>query len=384
MPYITLRALPNYHQVSFEELLTNSIDLKQFFYNKTPSNTRTHYVQNVNKKLITSINFDDMKKSLYHFIDLNQQFFNGTISSLSTMYDTFYIPKSSGGLRRIDAPNDELMRTLKDLKRLFEDKLLAIHHTCAYAYIPGRCPLDAIKRHQSNESKWFGKFDFNNFFGSTTQEFLESQLKQIFPFSELLNDAQISGLFHQVLSLCFLNNCLPQGTPMSPMLTNIMMIPIDFHISKWLRSLDKHTFVYTRYADDMQISSRSPFNIGKVQNLILDVLNSFHAPFRLNDEKTRYGSTSGSNWNLGLMLNSQNEITIGYKRKKQLKIMLNNFLYDYSNGKFWDASEVRHLQGQLQYYLSIEPDYISYLVDRYSQIHNVKIYDTFCKILKSN
>ena len=115
-----------------------------------------------------------MKKSLYHFIDLNQQFFNGTISSLSTMYDTFYIPKSSGGLRRIDAPNDELMRTLKDLKRLFEDKLLAIHHTCAYAYIPGRCPLDAIKRHQSNESKWFGKFDFNNFFGSTTQEFLES------------------------------------------------------------------------------------------------------------------------------------------------------------------------------------------------------------------
>lgn len=171
---------------------------------------------------------------------------------------------------------------------------------------------------------------------------------------------------------------------MSPMLTNIMMIPIDFHISKWLRSLDKHTFVYTRYADDMQISSRSPFNIGKVQNLILDVLNSFHAPFRLNDEKTRYGSTSGSNWNLGLMLNSQNEITIGYKRKKQLKIMLNNFLYDYSNGKFWDASEVRHLQGQLQYYLSIEPDYISYLVDRYSQIHNVKIYDTFSKILKSN
>ena len=41
---------------------------------------------------------------------------NGTQSH----YETFHIPKHSGGMRRIDAPKPELMALFRDIKDIFE------------------------------------------------------------------------------------------------------------------------------------------------------------------------------------------------------------------------------------------------------------------------
>ena len=56
--------------------------------------------------------------------------------------------------------------------------------------------------------------------------------------------------------------------------------------------------------------------------MIVDTLARFHAPFELNTSKTRYGSAAGANWNFGIMLNKDNQMTIGRKKKKQLESML--------------------------------------------------------------
>jgi hypothetical protein len=62
-------------------------------------------------------------------------------------------------------------------------------------------------------------------------------------------------------------------------------------------------------------------------------------------KKTRYGSIAGSNWNLGLMLNKDNNITVGYEKKKTLNAMLNNFLRDFKNNLRWPRDNVYALQG---------------------------------------
>lgn len=139
------------------------------------------------------------------------------------------------------------------------------------------------------------------------------------------------------------------------MLTNLFMIPLDHAIAKELWSKG---YVYTRYADDMIISHKRSFLFKPVVAFLGSVVKQFGAPFEIKPQKTRYGSSSGSNWNLGLMLNKDNKITFGSKNKQQLKAMCSNFLRDIKNGKGWDPHDVNVLSGLLSYYQMVEPDYM--------------------------
>ena len=139
------------------------------------------------------------------------------------------------GYRRIDAPKYELSYALRQLKDIFEEKYNMLYHTSAFAYVKGRSTLDAVKRHQKNESKWFAKYDLSNFFGNTTVEFVVKMFSMIFPFSEIVKTDEGKNALETAISLCMLNGGLPQGTPISPMITNIMMIPVDFVLTKTLR-----------------------------------------------------------------------------------------------------------------------------------------------------
>ena len=88
----------------------------------------------------------------------------------------------------------------------------------------------------------------------------------------------------------------------------------------------------------------------------------FRAPFQIKDEKTRYGSRAGSNWNLGLMLNKDNEITIGYKNKQRFRAMINNYILDRQNGTVWDLHDVQVLRGLINYYRMVEEQYVDSVI----------------------
>lgn len=114
--------------------------------------------------------------------------------------------------------------------------------------------------------------------------------------------------------------------------------------------------VYTRYADDIIVSSEYHFNHMKVESYITSVLGTFEAPFALNKEKTRFGSRSGKNWNLGLMLGNENKITIGWQRKKNLLAMLSSYAKDKKNGVKWSLTDVQVMDGNINYYKMVEKD----------------------------
>jgi retron-type reverse transcriptase len=365
MPYITIKQPPVYYQISFEDMLAGIQDLSKYVMPNI-TNTRTYWVDRPNDKLLENTNIDRMIDVLIAFNQSKESLFSQDKASL---YNTFHIPKSSGGLRRIDAPLPVLMNALRELKTLFETQMFALYHTSAFAYVRGRSTVDAIKRHQRNESKWFLKLDFADFFGSTTLEFVLDMMSRLFPFNEIVKRTAGRNELSKALSLCFLNNGLPQGTPISPLLTNVMMIAIDHKISNTLRNFDNRRFVYTRYADDLLISCKIDFNKDLVQKFITDTLSEFNAPFAIKPEKTRYGSSAGRNWNLGLMLNKENQITIGHKRKKEFKAMLDNYLRNRMSDNRWDRHEIQVLGGLISYYKMIEKDYIEYLLQQYGIKH---------------
>lgn len=358
MVYITVMQSPIYHQMTLEEFLFQNFQAPTIL-NTNVSNTRTYAYETVSEHFTSRIDTDALIRKLVRF---NEQTEALRAQERSTLYETFHIPKRSGGLRRIDAPKPELMNALRNLKTIFEEDFHALYHTSAFAYVKNRCTVDAVKRHQKNNSKWFGKLDLHDFFGSTTLDYVIKMFSMVFPFSEIVKFPNGEAELRKASDLAFLNGGLPQGTPLSPLITNVMMIPVDYKLANAFRDFDKQRFIYTRYADDFIISSKVDFDVHRVEKLVVDTLHEFGAPFTINESKTRYGSSAGRNWNLGVMLNKDNEITVGHKKKRQFQSMLYNYITDKRKGISWPREDVQTMQGLHSYYRMVEPETIDAIV----------------------
>lgn len=358
MVYITVMQSPIYHQMTLEEFLFQNFQA-QTILNTNVSNTRTYAYETVSEHFTSRIDTDALIRKLVRFNDQTEAL---RAQERSTLYETFHIPKKSGGLRRIDAPKPELMNALRNLKTIFEEDFHALYHTSAFAYVKNRCTVDAVKRHQKNNSKWFGKLDLHDFFGSTTLDYVIKMFSMVFPFSEIVKLPNGEAELRKALDLAFLNGGLPQGTPLSPLITNVMMIPVDYKLANAFRDFDKQRFIYTRYADDFIISSKVDFDVHRVEKLVVDTLHEFGAPFTINESKTRYGSSAGRNWNLGVMLNKDNEITVGHKKKRQFQSMLYNYITDKRKGISWPREDIQTMQGLHSYYRMVEPETIDAIV----------------------
>ena len=287
---------------------------------------------------------------------------------MRTMYTHFTIPKASGGERPIDAPNPQLKQNLTEL-RLQLSSMGILAHTAAYAYVPGRCAKDAVERHQRTEHKYYLKLDLHNFFGSCSENFIKHQLNQIYYFAQLP-----SLIIDKILHMAMLNGSLPQGSPLSPWLTNQIMLPFDFELTNWCK---QHNITYTRYADDMLFSANfDPKTLveAKVTKLLRDT------PLTLNTDKTHLTTINGRNWNLGIMTNKENHMTIGYKKKEIARAMLVEFC---KNKDTWNAQQAQELLGNFAYFTSIEPEYFQNLLTKYSNKFNVDISTELKRISKT-
>ena len=377
--YITVNREPRVYQLTFEDIMYG-LDESKLALQKDTRDTTTWKVDAINRRLIEKTDFNAMQAALRGFVERYQTLI--AVEDKSTLYRSFKIPKRSGGLRQIDAPNDELKRALYDLKMIFEKNFYMSYHTAAFAYVHGRSTIDSVKRHQQNKSRWFLKTDMRHFFPSTSPEFLMKMLCMTFPFCAFVQDDWGNReLLEKALSLCFLNGGLPQGTPTSPMLTNALMIPIDHAISKMCHEYQPH-LCYTRYADDILISSEYSFKWTDVQNKLIAILNSFEAPFSLHPDKTRYGSSAGRNWNLGVMLNAENKITIGHEKKKVFKAMVFQFMTDDAKGVAWGLEDVQHFLGLISYYRMVEKESIDAILATYSAKFNKDVEATAKALLK--
>lgn len=360
-------------EFSWEDLIFSNLPSTKTKH-VTKSGTITRKIDDLTLDEETIAKIEEMRTVIHRFCETYSSMYE---KPRREMYHTFYIPKKSGGLRQIDQPEPDLMNALNKVKYILENVCGGLHHTAAYAYVKGRSAVNAVERHQSFNSKWFLKTDFSNFFGNTTQSFVMRMLSQVFPFCEIIKTENGRQDFGRMLELCFLDGGLPQGTPASPTITNLMMIPFDYELSKKLTS---RAYVYTRYADDILISAEERFPYRDVVATIRETLREMEAPFDLKDEKTRFSSRNGSNWNLGVMLNKDNEITVGHMKKKYFKAAMCNFICDHLNGRHWTPSDAQQLAGALSYYRMVERDYFDSII----RAQNEKFHVDFESLLKED
>ena len=270
---------------------------------------------------------DDPRHAVYYY-------------DFSEMYHTFQIPKRKGGFREICAPNDELKQLQHDLMLLFTRTMKFLPHNAAHGFTRKRNCKTSLEVHKQHGSRWFLKSDIKDFFPNTSFQQVYDAMAMVYPFCTLSTEQRW---------LCTLGESTPQGAPTSPVVTNLVMVANDVAITKYCK---EHGLIYTRYADDMLISSRVSFDWETVQRDIQNILQNYE----IKEEKTRYGSYNGRNWNLGLMYNNQGEITVGHAKKQLVKNMIHNYL---TKEEYKTPEYHNKLIGIVGYCNYIEPQYFN-------------------------
>lgn len=285
----------------------------------------------------------------------------------SEHYRHFQIPKKSNPhkMRQIDAP-DEFLRNLQTrYKEFIEDILQVLPHKAAHAYVKKCSTVTAMKKHQNNRSNWYLQIDLKDFFNSITEKWLREMLLKVFPFKYLDED-----ILNDIITAALLNGTLPQGSHLSPLLTNLTMVPIDYQLTETLHNYNGHHYVYTRYADDITISCKEKFDPDDIMNIIMQIFSAHKVPFRINHDKTRFGSTAGRNYHLGLIVNKDNQISVGHDKNQKFRAMIFNFC---TVGEEWEKHDIQKMLGLISYYKAIEPDFVAKVLEKYGRKYDIDI-----------
>lgn len=162
----------------------------------------------------------------------------------SQQYETFKIPKRSGGTRTINAPISNLKLIQTSIAR--ELGMLRTFSSCVNGFVKDR----DIKRNAEFHigRKFVFNLDLKDFFSSITfpriYGMLISKPYQLKP--------KVAAC---IAKACTLDDVLPQGSPSSPVITNLICAKMDSQLTKLAKAFKCR---YSRYADDITFSFNRP------------------------------------------------------------------------------------------------------------------------------
>jgi RNA-directed DNA polymerase len=165
------------------------------------------------------------------------------------------IPKPGGGIRKLGIPTVTDRFIQQAISQVLTNIYDPTFSECSYGFRPGKRAHDAVKRARSyikEGYRWVVDIDLEKFFDKVHHDRLMSTL------SKRIKDANVMRLIRRYLQAGVLEQGLvspntegtPQGGPLSPLLSNIVLDELD-------KELEKRGHKFVRYADDCNIYVRS-------------------------------------------------------------------------------------------------------------------------------
>lgn len=284
---------------------------------------------------------------------LDENYIKNIINNSNYYYRKFNIPKKNGGERTIYQPSAEL-KTLQywTLRNIFSK--LPVSQS-AYAYCKGKSIVDNAKKHQEN--KFILHTDICNFFESISRKHIQDILKKnALCFDKW--DFLVSTEVDTICKICLLNNQMTIGAVSSPHISNVIFYEIDQKIENYCKN---NKYKYSRYADDIYISSKNYLPreiIGQISQYL------FESHFKINYEKTRFMSMKKKRVITGIVLTSKKNLSIGLKRKQNLKKDIYNFLQK-------NQGNAAKIKGYLAFLKNVEPLYYDNIIIKYIKYGNM-------------
>ena len=197
------------------------------------------------------------------------------------MYKEFEIPKRTGGTRRITAPVGKLKDIQKCIAIILSPYYLA--PDCVHGFVEGRSVATNASKHI--ERNYVLNIDLKDFFPTITYTRVMKALMEL-GFNEEVSDtiARLCTIPSWDKSSQMLRNALPQGSPASPLLSNIVCSSLD---QRLMALAKRFGLTYSRYADDITFSSNHSVYAKDSAFLqeLEDIVKS--SGFKINEKKTR-------------------------------------------------------------------------------------------------
>lgn len=188
-----------------------------------------------------------------HWSELRRQILDGTYRPYPVL--RVEIPKPGGGMRKLGIPTvvDRLIQQAitQVLTPIFDPGF----SESSYGFRPGRSAHDAVHqalRYQQEGRQWVVDMDLQQFFDEVNHDLLMARV------GRKVKDKRLKRLINAYLKagvmgpdgLHPMEKGTPQGGPLSPLLSNILLDDLD-------KELERRGHCFCRYADDCNIYVRT-------------------------------------------------------------------------------------------------------------------------------
>lgn len=259
------------------------------------------------------------------------------------------------------------------------DKLKAIHNFLArfvFSEMPVRKDIvfsyrkevnitDAVRPHC--ESDYIYRTDISKFFPSISANAVSEKLKKYCAHISTVDVEDVRENIERIVYLCTLNNQLPVGFASSPSISNFCFYDYDNLIESYCR---ERNYIYSRYADDLIISSNSEIDKENITADLSAILTS-DALLRLcvNYKKTKIITKKYERKILGVSILNNGKMTVSKTTKKDIEVKLHLLrtdrvkLVDYTGMD--EMSSILSIAGVLSQINNIDKDYLYHLRRKY-------------------
>lgn len=286
------------------------------------------------EKFVSLINFviDLQNKELHtNYKPISVKKLGFYLAKRDERYIHFEIPKKTGGVRKISSPDRFLKKVQRRIAFILE--ALFTPKPSANGFVTGRSIVSNAKGHIGK--KFVYNIDLKDFFPSIHYGRVKAVMK-LHPFK------CTDEMAHLIAHLVCYKGVLPQGSPTSPILTNIVSQNLD----RKLVAIAKHyRCFYSRYADDITFSSNK--NIFKKEKFLFALNEVIQTEgFTINEKKTRLQKATQRQEVTGIIVNQKVNLKRNYI--KQIRAMLYN----------WEHKGIAYCQAKLAKHYPDEKGFI--------------------------
>lgn len=304
-------------------------------------------LNNRKERFLKSKSLNDLADSLgfssgvYHFINrLND----------SEKYISFTIPKKNGKPRMISRPINSLMFIQNKLNEVLSEILN--FKSSVHGFVKNRSILSNAKVHLKR--KYILNIDLKDFFPSVNFGRIRG-LFMSFPFNF---NTQIATI---IARICCINNQLPQGAPTSPIISNLICRYLDVQLFEFSKNKN---CLYTRYADDITISSNNNIFNNTFLSNIKNIIEK--NGFLINEDKLRINTPYNRKEVTGIIVNEKLNV-----KRRYLKL-IRAILYNWEKKGYEDAQKsfyskflskylLNHSSGRLETSLKGMIDFVGFV-----------------------